>query len=295
MTYWGCWDLYHQNNYVYYNFGEEHYEKWHKHKQQEWLEEEYRLTIVRLIEQNNIYQRNMDLPSHFSYYPNWSNEFHFWNKCQYGKGSYMFTTVQDPMFRFALYGRDITRNFFWPIEKWHRSQRYIADNLYHYFFLYVGEGDRPKVHWLFSDAILEVVPDLWLSKYDFRKSYFYSIFNVIKHQQHYYAQNNTNGITPSYYWDLFLPTLKNGFIHEMYDYFYWSSGYWSSSYYPEWYSIWSEDTCHLDTRNVFEFYLFWCSTHFEKNNYSYDVFLSSPYAPFFNKSSHYSDSFLIWA
>jgi hypothetical protein len=34
MTYWGCWDLYHQYSYVYYHFGEEHYEKWHQ--TQEW-------------------------------------------------------------------------------------------------------------------------------------------------------------------------------------------------------------------------------------------------------------------
>lgn len=301
MTYWGNWDVYHQNSYVLYNFGEEYYDKWHKQKMREWWDEEWRLDLVRTIIRNSAMQRYVDTPTHVTHYPNWSNDFHFWNKLQYGKGSYCFTTVQDPMHRFALYGTHIWRNFFWMVEGWHRRQLLIADTLAHCFFLYIGEGERPKLHYFLSDEIYKVESDLWLSKHDFRKNYFYSIPNVIKHQQHYYAQNNTSesllyksGITPSYYWELFLPTLKNTFIHEMYNYFYWSSGYWSSSYYPEWYSIFRVDSCILDVRNVYEWYLFWCSTHFEKNNYSYDVFLSSQYAPILNKSSHYSDSFLIW-
>ena len=312
MTYWGSWDLYHLNNYIYHKYGEEYYDEWNKKKQIAIGEEDTRIKWINVIDKSHEYHTyainktlygNIDgTDSNFL-----EGDVNMWNLSQYGAGCknfYVHTREHELMYLNPWYNRNMANWFFRPLEQCMTSHLERADIMFHGFFVLDRVGYM-KTHWLFSDAILEVEEDLLISKLDFKMHYSNPIAVVLQNQQHFYAITETKPIKAGYYWDLFLPSLKNSVIIDMISYMYQSSFMFHWSEY-NWTIIFKDYMTELNLKDAWELYIFFMSggndfdmggeygDYFGSQNYSSDVFLSNRFATVMSNANHSDKHSLIW-
>jgi len=299
MTYWHIWDVYHSHQHVFLNHGKDEYLAWYEKVEEEYRDEQHMINLVYGIQQVHTYHSmfsgsgsNSPANMAFRHSP---DDFMFNNVLQYGIHVWAFNASY--WTRERLFNHADIAYFWYPwLQHAHMTSQHNAEFLMTSFFLYMREGAKPKWHWTLSDVVLERELDLHVSKFDFRHLYSSSVTDVIRNQLHYYSaeyKSKHDCFDPSYCWELFIETSKNGYIGSVVGYIYYASFRYHADCYLSWWWPFTTHVVFMQTRDAEEWYLFLFSTRFEHNNYGHNALLASPFRPVLDCALYDSRPFLI--